>query len=105
MTSRHETALPFFRRLLGAGLAVLVLGLALAAASPELHRHLHDGLAVADDDCAVVLFAHGVTLAVAIVAALFFAVAWRELPALVGAEILLASPRYLRQPERGPPVS
>ena len=85
--------------------AALVLVLSVFAASPELHDWLHHGDApTAGDHCAVVLFASGVSLALdAPFVVPPSAVQHREPRALVR-EIFLASPRYLRQPERGPPV-
>ncbi len=95
----------FLRRLGAAGGAALVLALAVFAASPELHAWLHTtGGAPGDDGCAVVLFAHGVSAPLGVVAAAPPASAWREQPRVVPGGVFLASPRYLRQPERGPPV-
>lgn len=96
----------FLRRLFAAGAVALVFALAVFAASPVLHHWLHgqDGRTI-DDSCAVELFASGVSLALDAPAVTAPSAAWCEEPRVVVAEIFLASPRYLRQPERGPPVS
>lgn len=94
------------RRLLAAGSIALVLLLSVLTAHPELHRLIHgDTDASHDDGCAVVLFAHGVSapLDTAILAST--PVEWAVLSRPETAEIFLTSPRYLHQPERGPPVS
>lgn len=94
------------RRLVAAGSIALVLLLTALTASPELHRlfHGHDEVGT-DDGCAVVQFAHGVSVApdTALVAAT--PAVWQVLGRSEIAEILLTSPRYLHQPERGPPAS
>jgi hypothetical protein len=87
-----------------AGFAIaLWLFLSASAASPALHHWLHADSADGSDNCAVVQFISGLTLAT-----------YADLPALsvrtndtpAPAEppaLFLAAPRYLRQPERGPP--
>ncbi len=103
--------------------AVLVLALAVLAASPELHERLHghelhpvaashrgaahNEAAPAPDDedgCIVSLFAQGVVLALAAVA---LVQAGRPL-SFVGFphrdRLAPESPRYLRLPAQGPPV-
>lgn len=95
----------FPRRLLATGCAVLIFALGLFAASPTLHDQLHAGSHAAwDDGCAVALFASGVSMAPALVALPPSAEEWCELPGVATREVLLDSPRYLLQPERGPPV-
>ncbi len=94
------------RRFIAAGSAALVFALTVFAASPVLHGWLHKSHAVAgNDDCAVVLFASGVSLPLDLPTIAPPSATWVEQPRVVTAEIFLASPRYLRQPERGPPVS
>ena len=95
----------FLHRLLAGGSAALVLALAVFAASPELHSWLHsdDGVA-GDDGCAVVLFANGVSAPLGVIAVVPPSATWQEQPRAIAEEICLASPRYLHQPERGPPV-
>ncbi|MEO6244675.1 MAG: DUF2946 family protein [Opitutaceae bacterium] len=107
LTTVHNT--PFAewaRRVLASGCATMVLALTIFAASPTAHDLLHDtGHATpgGEDACAVVLFAGGVLLVVAVAVPtppenLFPA----RLP-VAATEVCLVSPRYLRQPERGPP--
>ena len=95
------------RRLLAAGGIALVLLLSVLAVTPELHElfHHHDRASHEEDGCAVVLFAHGVSAPfdTAIIAAT--PAQWLVLNRPETAEIFLTSPRYLHQPERGPPVS
>lgn len=92
-------------RRFGAALGVaLLLLLTVSAASPALHHWLHtDGANDAADNCAVVLFASGITLAATAVALTARTIAWQTCDRLSFEKIFLASPRYLRQPERGPP--
>lgn len=117
-------AAPFpdpLRRLLAAFCAALVLALTLFAASPVAHDWLHavepshtctqhakpvatPTPAAADQhDCAVVLFASGVDLPVGPVALLPPRLVPQGVSPVTAAEVFLVSPRYLRQPERGPP--
>ena len=103
---RHLSLAEGPRRLLAAGGIALVLLLAVLAANPELHRLIHSGADTGqEDNCAVVLFAHGVsapfdTAMVAATPAIWLALVHSET-----VEIFLTSPRYQHQPERGPPVS
>lgn len=92
------------RRLCAAGSAALVLALTILAASPAAHDSLHaDRTARTDDGCAVVLFAGGVSLPLDPPALRPPATIVREIAHATAVEVLLVSPRYLRQPERGPP--
>ena len=95
------------RRLLAAGSAVLVLILTILAASPAAHGLLHrDGAQTAGDDaCAVVMFASGVSLPVGPIAILPPTTLRADVSPATATEVFLISPRYLRQPERGPPTS
>jgi len=100
---RHRADL--FRRILAGGAAAMVFALGVFAASPVLHGWLHDqNTTPANDGCAVVLFAAGVSMPLGAVTLAPPTAAWREFTRPVAPEILLASPRYLRQPERGPPL-
>lgn len=82
---------------------VLLLLLTVSAVSPTLHAWLHpDGDHEASHQCAVGLFASGVTLAPAI-ALPAPDVTWRERPPATARALFLIGTRYLRQPERGPP--
>lgn len=106
-----------FRRVIAAGSALLVLALTIFAASPTAHGWLHAGDAncaghphghaparQADDDgCAIVLFAGGVALPLGPASILPPTVAPQGVSPVTAAELHLVSPRYLRQPERGPP--
>lgn len=89
-----------------AGGAMLVFALGLFAASPTLHEQLHHGAAAATDDgCAIVLFANGVSVPVTAIDLPPVPVARSEQVFLGATEIVWDSPRYLHQPERGPPVA
>jgi hypothetical protein len=100
-TRQRRSWAEFLHRLGAAGAAALVFALGLLAASPELHSLLHD--TDGDDGCAVVLFANGVSAPLGVIAVTPPAAAWAEQPRAITPEIFLAAPRYLRQPERGPP--
>lgn len=102
---RRSPFAEMLRRLLAAGSAALVLALTVFAASPSAHGmlHDHDGAIHADDTCAVVLFAGGVSLPLETPAPLPPVVAWQPLVPAIAEEIFFTSPRYLHQPERGPP--
>lgn len=108
-------------RALAGLLAVLIVGLGLANASPEAHAWMHGAEAHAheacahtptavpepqhdDHVCAVVLFAHGAELCLY---TSFVVRPSEELGAFVLTPdaLFLAKPRYLRQPERGPPLA
>lgn len=93
-----------FRRFLAVGGVALVLALTVLAASPSLHAWLHHDETPQADNCAVVLFASGVTLAVGAAVVLAPKVLWRELAPVTVAELHLATPRHLRPPLCGPPV-
>ncbi len=96
----------FLQRTLAVACVVVTLALGFFAASPALHDQLHAGQhASPDDGCAVVLFAGGVSLALPLIALPPPSADWTELRAVVSAEVLLDSPRYLLQPERGPPLA
>ena len=95
----------YLRRFLALGCAVLVLALSVFAASPSLHGHLHAGPQTSSEDtCAVALFAGGVSLTVPVIALPPSATQWTALLASATREFFLESPRYLLQPERGPPL-
>ncbi|MGD1030909.1 MAG: hypothetical protein ABSA05_07170 [Opitutaceae bacterium] len=105
MTRRRSAPDPF-SRLVAAGCIALVLALTVLAASPPLHAWLHGEKALdADDDCAIVLFAQGVTPVLA--AALAMVIALRamaeDLPAPL--RLHLEAPRFELPPGCGPPQS
>lgn len=94
-----------FRRFIAIGAAALVLTLSVLAASPAAHERLHhDCLQDTTHACAVVLFAQGIWSALSSVAIAAPAIVWCEFILLPRPELRLATPRYLRQPERGPPA-
>jgi hypothetical protein len=102
--SRRRHALDPFCRLVAAGCVALVLALTVLAASPSLHAWLHGEKQLdADDDCAVVLFAQGVTPVLA--AALAIVIALRLLAEEPPAprRLLLEAPRFQSPPGCGPP--
>jgi hypothetical protein len=104
-SSSSHPRIEFLLRIVALGCVVLVFSLGVFAASPALHEQLHAGSqAVADDGCAVVLFAGGVSLVVPVIALPPSSGRWTELPDSAFRELFLESPRYLLQPERGPPV-
>lgn len=113
MPSHRPSPLPLWHRLGAVGLAALVLMLTLLAASPSAHHWLHEDEAHAahvptaehEEGCVVVLFGTGVTLA--LVPELLSPPAGhdRAEPSWPRVEVDLVSPRYLRQPERGPPAA
>jgi len=93
------------RRLMATGCAALVFALGVFAASPVLHQQLHHGVdAGHDDGCAVVLFASGVSVPLGAIAIAPPSAHGSDSARETAEQIFLASPRYLRQPERGPPV-
>jgi len=110
LQSSALTDLP--RRILASGVAALVLALTIFAASPTAHEWIHsehDHVPVADlqgeHACAIVLFAGGVSLpldAITVTGPLAFTLA---ISPETAADVDLVSPRYLRRPERGPPVA
>jgi hypothetical protein len=104
VTGLQRPVLPDWpRRLLAAGAALLVLSLGLVAVSPELHLWLHPDAGHSDHECAVTLFQHGVTQAVA-------GIAVAVLPRLLVARVAvtpagpdLVEPRFRLSPGRAPP--
>ena len=94
------------RRLLAAGCAALVFALTMFAASPAAHDWLHagDDQAAREHGCAIVLFASGVALPVGPIDVPLPAETPQVVSPATAAEVYLVSPRYLRQPERGPPA-
>ena len=84
-------------------LAATVLMLAVFAASPNVHQWLHADADHADHECAITLYAQGVTTAV--VGVVLAIVAWRLLGLSQSAriELFLSAPRFLHLPGRAPP--
>lgn len=102
---RRTSFSDLLRCIVAAGGAALVLALSVFAASPVAHNWLHadSDHATREHGCAVVLFADGVSLPLDPLAVPLPIEATRELSPSTAAEVFLISPRYLRQPERGPP--
>jgi len=80
-----------------------VLMLALMAASPAAHHWLHADSDHENHECAITLYAQGITTALVGVA--LAVVAWRqlELSQSAATELFLAAPRFLHLPGRAPP--
>ena len=80
-----------------------VLMLAVLAASPDAHHWLHADADHADHECAITLYAQGVTTAVVGIALAI--VVWRllGLSRSAGGELFLSVPRFLHLPGRAPP--
>lgn len=107
MSAAHQPSSPtgFYRRLVVAvGGAALILALSIFSASPVLHDCLHEGATPEEDTCAVVLFAEGLTLPAGLLPVAPRALELAKSAPVVAREIFLIPPRYLRQPERGPPA-
>jgi hypothetical protein len=102
--SRQTSLVAFVRGGIATSCAALVFVLGLFAASPSLHAHLHGAVALGDDhQCAIAVFANGVSVPVGFEMApppAAHVVQWCT-PGVT--EIYLGSPRFLLQPERGPP--
>jgi hypothetical protein len=102
---RRATTADFLRRLVAGSMAVLVFALTLLAVSPVAHDLLHaQDSPNADDRCAVVLFAGGVDQPLGPIEVPLPPLAWAITAPESAEQIFLSSPRYLRQPERGPPA-
>jgi hypothetical protein len=86
-------------------LAALVLVLAVLAVCPALHEWLHPDACHEDHECAVTLFAHGITPVLAEIILAVIAVCFVAAVAPALATLYLAPPRYWLHPERGPPLS
>lgn len=110
------------RRIVAVLSAGLVLALTLFAASPVAHEWLHSAekqhtcpehgktqpaapAASEPHDCAIVLFASGVDIPVAPLALTPPRLVAAGISPVTAAAVYLVSPRYLRQPERGPPAA
>ncbi|HEY4302364.1 MAG TPA: hypothetical protein VGM73_15940 [Candidatus Didemnitutus sp.] len=103
---RPSRQLSVFGRVLAIGCVLTIFALSVLAASPSLHERLHHGTGTtADDGCAIVQFATGVTVLLTMAAVTPRASDWQSLPYPQSAELVLISPRYRLQPERGPPAA
>ncbi len=93
------------RRLIATLAAALVLALTVLVASPQAHEHVHHGCHHDESHaCAVVLFAQGIWTPFELPLVAAPGHDWVEFIPHVRPELRLVTPRYLRQPERGPPV-
>jgi hypothetical protein len=121
----HPPFVETLRRLVAAGALALVVLLNALAVSPEAHAWIHahehahdvqhphthtcaDAPPPIDDEahvCAITLFAQGVTLALAAPIVAAPPASWIEFCPPPPPAPFLTTPRYLRQPERGPRVS
>ena len=105
MPSFTFSAAPLFRRFAAGAAAALVLALTILAASPQAHEHIHHDCHHDEaHSCAVVLFAQGIWTSLDFVAVVAPPLAWTEFVPISRPELRLVAPRYLRHPERGPPV-
>jgi hypothetical protein len=104
LKSNADVSVPLLQRIGAAWAALLLLVLTLATASPTLHGWLHSAGVDADDSCAVVLFASGITAAATVIAIALPSVAWPACRVAPYQELFVTTPRYLRLPERGPPA-
>lgn len=102
---RANAIIAGLRRFSAAGCAALVFALTVFAASPLAHDWLHASDAHEDEaGCAVVLFASGVALPLAAPAIEPPNFVTDRVALATGGDVDLVTPRYLRQPERGPPA-
>jgi len=85
-------------------LVALVLLLAVLATNPSAHEWFHHDAGHADHECAVTLFAHGITPA--LVGAALVLVAWRLIGSTVAPQREFHLPPLPRRlpPGRAPPV-
>jgi hypothetical protein len=105
MSARASRFVSWPRRFFAAAGVALLLLLTVSAASPALHHWFHGNHDdAASDNCAVVLFSSGLALAVTAIAIAAPRASWSPLAPAPLTELFLTAPRYLRQPERGPPA-
>ena len=101
---RPTSLVNFFRGGIAASCAALVFVLGLFAASPSLHAHLHGAVALGDDhQCAIAVFANGISVPLGMEMIQPPAAHVLQWCAPAVTEIYVGSPRFLLQPERGPP--
>lgn len=105
-SQRSKAFAPLLRRLVAIGSVALVLMMGASAVVPALHHWLHvHASEETSDQCAVALFSMGVTAASASLALERRTLTWHETVQPAREALFLATPRFLRQPERGPPSS
>ena len=78
--------------------------LAILAASPAAHHWLHADADHEDHECAITLYAQGITSAVVGFALAIVTWCLLGLARSVRVELFLSVPRYLHLPGRAPPV-
>ncbi len=100
---RRAAARPWQRLVAAAGVSV-VLALTLLAVCPTLHAWLHGEKHLdPEDDCAVVLFAQGVTPGLAILVLLALVLIRRDVkPAPLA--VIVEAPAFALPPVCGPPL-
>jgi len=104
--SRQKHFLELMRRLIAAGGVALVLALTVLAVSPALHAWLHgENQLDPNDDCAVVLFAHGLTPALAALVLLGLVLRPRLEQPSAPDLLFLVAPSFDLPPGCGPPLS
>ena len=97
------TRISFFHRWVAGMAAALVLLLTALTASPSAHQWLHEGSSDHEDGCAVVIFSLGVEL-MGFTALLTKPLIRRTDAPQSADSVFLLPPRFLLQPERGPPA-
>jgi hypothetical protein len=104
MSQRNYFPEPLRRLVAAAGVA-MVLALTVLAVSPTLHAWLHGEKQLdANDDCAVVLFAHGLTPALAALVLLGLFLPSRRAVLPLPEVLLLVAPSFDLPPGCGPPL-
>jgi hypothetical protein len=104
--ARRAFSASFLHRSIAAMCAAVIFSLGVFASCPELHERLHDGSAIgADDHCAVEIFASGISVPLGLQTLAPPLECRRIEQPAPRIEICLSSPRFLLQPERGPPAA
>ncbi|MDF9831854.1 hypothetical protein M2103_000058 [Ereboglobus sp. PH5-5] len=107
MSPMHEnahTAAPFFRRLFASGLCALVLAVGMLAASPQLHKMLHNDADQPDHTCVITDFAQGATLTAALDVPPANVIVWREVFFTAPEAPLFGIPKHTHPLQCGPPA-
>jgi hypothetical protein len=103
--SHRKDFLEPWRRLVAAAGVALVLALTVLSVSPSLHAWLHGEKQLdPNDDCAVVLFAHGITPALIALALLGLLLPPRREKLPLPEILFLAAPSFSHPPGCGPPL-
>ena len=105
-SQRFKAFAPLLRRLVAIGSVALVLMMGASVVLPALHHWLHgDAGEETSDQCAVEMFGMGITTASSSLALERQTITWPAPVQPAQEALFLATPRFLRQPERGPPLS